>query len=38
MEKTHLDMETNIMGKKGVLYMQPYDHSDCPLLSVSRRA
>jgi len=32
MEKTHIEIETYIMGKECVLYMQP------PLLSVSRRA
>jgi len=36
MEKTHIEIETNILGKKWVLYMQPYDN--LPLLSVSRRA
>ena len=26
MEKTHIEIETNIMGKECVLYMQPYDN------------
>ena len=26
MEKTHIEMETNIMGKMCILYMQPYDN------------
>ena len=26
MEKTHIKIETNIMGKRCVLYMQPYDN------------
>ena len=44
MEKTHIGIETNIMGKKCVLYMQPYDNlppqitAIAPLLSDSRRA
>ena len=30
MEKTHIEIETNIMGKKGVLYMQPYNNLPLP--------
>ena len=26
MEKTYIEIETNIMGKECVLYMQPYDN------------
>jgi len=26
MEKTHIEIETNIIGKKCALYMQPYDN------------
>jgi len=25
LEKTHIEIETNIMGKECVLYVQPYD-------------
>ena len=41
MKKTHIEIETNIMGKECVLYMQPYDNlplqinTTVPLLSVS---
>jgi len=44
MEKTHIETETNIMGKECVLYMQQYDNlqtrtiATAPLLSVSLRA
>ena len=37
MEKTHIEIETNIMGKECVLYMQPYDNLPPrlpPMLSV----
>ena len=26
MEKTHIEIESNIMGKKCIVYMQPYDN------------
>jgi len=38
MKKTHIEIETNIMGEECVLYMQPYDNLRLPLLSVSQRA
>jgi len=44
MEKTHIEIETNTMGKECILYMHPYDNlqprttATAPLLSVSRRA
>ena len=36
MEKTHIEIETNIMGKKCILYMQQYDKLP-PRITVTRR-
>jgi len=38
MGKTHIEIETNVMGKECVLYMQPYDNLPPQLPPISRRA